>query len=98
MLSVVLSLPASAATLTVCPAGCDHTDFGDAVNAAISGDTVDVGPGTYNVYGPNISQNPLTIRGAGPGLTVLEGQVTSVQEILEVVGDGHLDLSELTIR
>jgi hypothetical protein len=38
---------ASAATLTVCPSGCQYSQIGPAVAAASNGDTIRVGPGTY---------------------------------------------------
>src|SRR5262249_5751973 len=37
----------SAATLTVCPSGCQYSQIGPAVAAASNGDTIQVGPGTY---------------------------------------------------
>lgn len=61
----------SAATLDVCPSGCTYTTVQAAVDAAASGDTIDVGAGTY-VGSVTIIRN-VTIQGAGAGLTILDG-------------------------
>jgi pectin methylesterase-like acyl-CoA thioesterase len=60
---------ASAATLTVCPCGppeCGFSHIQAAVNAASSGDTIEIAAGTYNLSFPelNIEKN-LTLQGAG---------------------------------
>jgi hypothetical protein len=75
-----VALAAGADTITVCPDGsCDFTDPIAAVDAAISGDVVEIKAGVYPLastmvlYGKN-----LTIRGAvdadGRPATVLDGQ------------------------
>ena len=75
-----IAFAAIADTITVCPDGsCDFTDPVAAVNAAITGDTIEISAGTYPlgetiiVYGKDI-----TIRGAidanGSAATVLSGQ------------------------
>jgi hypothetical protein len=75
-----LALGAHADTITVCPDGsCDFTDPAAAVDAAVTGDVVEIAAGTYalsstvQMYGKNI-----TIRGAidanGSPATVLSGQ------------------------
>lgn len=75
-----MALAAHAGTITVCPDGsCDFTDPAAAVDAAVTGDVVEIAAGTYplaatiSAYGKNI-----TIRGAvdsqGRPATVLDGQ------------------------
>jgi len=66
-------LSAQAATLKVCPAGCTYTQIQDAITAAHPGDTISVGAGTYNRF--SVDRN-LTISGAGPTLTIVDGQAT----------------------
>jgi hypothetical protein len=39
---------ASAATLNVCPSGCPYTQLAPALAAAHHGDTIRIGPGTYD--------------------------------------------------
>jgi nitrous oxidase accessory protein NosD len=48
-LTVVALFPAraAAATLTVCPSGCQHSTIADALAAANDGDTIRVAAGTY---------------------------------------------------
>ncbi|MEO8083672.1 MAG: right-handed parallel beta-helix repeat-containing protein [Ardenticatenales bacterium] len=61
----------AAATITVCPTGCDHPTLGAAVQAAVEGDTIEVGAGNYPA-GVAVDK-AITIRGAGPEQTVLNG-------------------------
>ena len=62
---------ASAATLTVCPSGCQYSQIGPAVAAASNGDTIKVGPGTYR--GGITIDVSLRLAGAGAGSTVIRG-------------------------
>jgi len=61
----------SAATLTVCPSGCQYSQIGPAVAAAGNGDTIQVGPGTYQ-GGITIGVS-VKLAGAGAGSTVIRG-------------------------
>jgi hypothetical protein len=61
----------SAATLTVCPSGCQYSQIGLAVAAAGNGDTIKVGPGTYQ-GGITIGVS-VKLVGAGAGSTVIRG-------------------------
>ena len=63
--------PALAATLTVCPHGCQFSQIAPAVAAAKSGDTIQVGPGTY-AGGVTIGIS-VHLAGAGPGATIIRG-------------------------
>src|SRR5215467_6930772 len=62
---------ASAATLTVCPSGCQYRQIGPAVAAARNGDTIQVGPGTYQ-GGITINVS-VKLAGAGAGSTIIRG-------------------------
>jgi len=62
---------ASAATLTVCPSGCQYGQIGPAVAAARSGDTISIGPGTYQ-GGITINVS-VRLAGAGAGSTIIRG-------------------------
>jgi hypothetical protein len=62
---------ASAATLTVCPSGCQYRQIGPAVAAAKDGDTVKVGPGTYQ--GGITIDVSVKLAGAGAGSTIIRG-------------------------
>jgi hypothetical protein len=71
---------ASAATLTVCESGpptCGYKHIQEAINAATTGDTIRIAAGKYDehltVSGPATS---LTLRGAGAGMTTIDGTTT----------------------
>src|SRR3990170_3253039 len=61
-----------AATITVCASGCDHTTIQGAVNAASSGDTINVAAGTYK-ENVTIEVKTLTVNGAGADSTIVDG-------------------------
>ncbi|HTQ19734.1 hypothetical protein, partial [Mycobacterium sp.] len=62
---------ASAATLTVCPSGCQYSQIGPAVAAASNGETIKVGPGTYQ--GGITIDVSVQLAGAGAGSTIIRG-------------------------
>ena len=61
----------AAATLTVCPSGCAFSQIAPAVAAAKDGDTIAIGPGTYQ-GGVTIDVS-VKLTGAGPGRTIISG-------------------------
>src|SRR3954454_5482277 len=68
---VVGMTQASAATLNVCPRGCQYMQLAPAVVAAHTGDTIKIGAGTY-AGGVTIDVS-VRLLGAGPGATVIRG-------------------------
>ena len=78
-LFLALAAPVSAATITVCASGCDHTKIQDAVDAANPGDVIDVYPGTYNesvdLNGMTL-EGDITIRSVNSGGTPTAGTAT----------------------
>jgi len=73
-LAVLLLLeprPASAATLEVCQRGCPYTQLAPALAAALSGDNIKIGPGTY-AGGVTIDVS-VKLVGAGPAATIIRG-------------------------
>jgi hypothetical protein len=58
-------------TLDVCPSGCPYAHIQDAINAASSGDTIDIGAGTYAEH-LDIEKS-LTLLGAGMASTIIDG-------------------------
>ena len=63
---------ANGATLSVCKSGCAYAVVQSAINAAHSGDTITVGPGTY-FENLSVKGKTLTIIGSGEDFTVLDG-------------------------
>jgi hypothetical protein len=74
-LQVVFIQPLSAATLCVNQDGSKgcHAYIQSALDMAVSGDTVQIGPGTYYEVITIPTSKALTIRGAGRGKTILDG-------------------------
>jgi hypothetical protein len=72
-LAIVLLVPgrAAAATLTVCPNGCQYATIDDALAAAHDGDRIKIAAGTYE-GGFTIRRN-VSLLGAGAGLTTIDG-------------------------
>ena len=67
------SAKARMATITVCASGCDHTTIQAAVTAASSGDTINVGAGTYALASTvNVNVANLTIAGASSATTIVQ--------------------------
>src|SRR5262245_50974771 len=88
--------------ITVCASGCDFSMIQDAVAAAVSGATIEVGSGTYaeNVTVDEVSSPKklkLTIAGAGAGTTIVDGSGAS--SVFAVVGSKEIvTLRGMTIR
>src|ERR1700751_2824133 len=62
---------ATAGTLTVCPSGCPYNQIGPAVAPAKDGDTIKVGPGTYQ--GGITIDVSVRLAGAVAGSTIIRG-------------------------
>jgi hypothetical protein len=58
-------------TLDVCPSGCPYAHIQDAINAAASGDTINIAAGTYAEH-LDIEKS-LTLLGAGASTTAIDG-------------------------
>ena len=70
-IALVFASASPAATLAVCPSGCQYSQIAAAVAAAQSGDTVTVAAGTYQ-GGFTIGVS-LTLTGAGATQTIIKG-------------------------
>jgi parallel beta-helix repeat protein len=92
---LLLSLTGTAygATLTVAPTGTPYTSIQDAVDHAVSGDTILIGPGVYS--GPVVLSFPLILRGAGVEETTLTQGTLSITAVgvqvegLTIRGEGN---------
>ncbi len=70
-LALCASFSLSAATLTVCASGCDHTTIQAAINAASSGDVIDIQYAVHTEDSIYIDKN-LTIQGQGQTSTIVQ--------------------------
>jgi hypothetical protein len=88
-----------AATITVCSSGCDYTTIQGAIDAASSGDVINVGAGEYE---ENITVNKkLEINGAGNGTdsgsnTIITSTVASVP-VVKINASGSSETDRLKI-
>ncbi len=102
---------ANAAVFTVTPASvndCTETNFECSLQSALTtaennseADTINVGAGTYDIattlsYIPTSDDNPLTIQGAGTGLTILDGGGTA--QILHIDTTGLPNDSDSNVQ
>jgi hypothetical protein len=62
--------PVHAATLTVCPSGCDFTAIQPAVDSALSSDTIRISSGVFPGF--SITDKSLVLRGEGASRTVID--------------------------
>lgn len=86
---------AHAATLTVSSDGSgDYASVQAAVDAATSGDTIEIGPGTFS-EAVSVSAKTLYLQGSGIGSTILDGD--GAPTVLTVQGAG-LNLAQMTIQ
>jgi hypothetical protein len=73
--------PVHAATLTVCPSGCDFTAIQPAVDSALSGDTIRISSGVYP-GSVSITDKSLVLQGDGPDRTVIREDPLSESPIV----------------
>ncbi len=74
--------PVHAATLTVCPSGCDFTAIQPAVDSALSGDTIRISSGMFPGF--SITDKSLVLRGEGASRTVIDLNLPPVPPAEEV--------------
>jgi hypothetical protein len=100
---LALANVARAATITVCPSGCDHTSIIAAIGAATGGDVIDIAAGVYTEA--NITVNKaLTIQGAGAESTIVQAHEDYVHNqgptyrVFLIQAGNTVTLADMTIR
>ncbi len=74
-LALCISCSLSAATLTVCASGCDHPTIQSAIDAANSGDVIDIQDAVHTEAAITVNKN-LTIQGQGQSTTIVQAAPT----------------------
>ncbi|MDG2200439.1 MAG: hypothetical protein P8K80_04590, partial [Phycisphaerales bacterium] len=98
--SLLLAATASATadTLDVCLDGCTYSNIQDAIDAASSGDRIEIGPGTY-YENLDINNKSLHLVGiAGRGATFVDGEGTSRPLTIQEGIDGTTVLEGITFQ
>src|SRR5580704_8528780 len=85
---------AHAATLTVCPSGCEHTTIQGAISHAASGDTISIGKGHYfeNV---NTQGKALSLQGVDARTVVVDANGNGT--VITIPGTNPVSIINLTI-
>jgi hypothetical protein len=97
-LALLTAPPARAATITVCPSGCDFANVALAVDAAAAGDTIDIAAGTYHHFaGPIVIDKALTLRGAGMDVTIIDRAPSDTGRIFTIEAGAEVLIEALTI-
>jgi hypothetical protein len=93
--------PCEAATLTVCPSGCDHTEIQHAATVATAGDVIQLLSVTPHTEGDIFITKDLTVEGFGQSTTVIQADAVagaSTVPVFVVVSGATISFSDLVIR
>src|SRR5579871_5602780 len=83
-----------AATLTVCPTGCQFTSIQDAVNHAGTGDTITISVGIYR--GTITIPLSVTLVGSGASATIIDGNQSGT--VVTVNAGATVAISGVTVQ
>lgn len=93
--------PLSAATVTVCPLGCDSTTIQGAVNGADAGDVIQILSSQAHTESDIYVTKDITVAGFGVLDTIVQADATSgtaTLPVFVVVAGARLTLESLTVR
>lgn len=94
--ALLLVLPDTAAAVTVCASGCDHTEIAAAArDTDFAGEDIEVGPGTYMETGIDVEDRNLVATDGDPATTIIDGSGGSTSHAVRVMNGG---VSGFTIR
>lgn len=96
-LAAQAALP-QAATLTVCPRGCQATTIGEALRWAAPDDTIQIARGVYDER--VLLRQPIRLQGAGAGQTILEAPpiFNRAEPTLDVAVGVTASVTGITVR
>ena len=80
-------------SLTVCASGCDHTSIQDAIDAATSGDRIDIQAGTY--FENLTIDKDITLQGADQATTIIDGQAQGT--VVTIFSNPTVIIADVTI-
>jgi parallel beta-helix repeat protein len=93
--------PSGAATVTVCPSGCDQVTIQAAATAADPGDTIQILSGLPHTEGNISLTKNLTIEGLGASTTIIQADATAgaaTVPVFVVTNGANVTMRDLSVR
>ena len=87
-----------AATLDVCTSGCTYSTIQDAINAAVSGDTITIANGTYTLSSGLLVYKSISLVGSSQAGVIIDASSIPSGYGIDVNGDFTTTFQNFTLR